>query len=235
MKDINAIMADINRNLNVVEKTLKKTKENYKKKLKDIFLNDFDAYYSYIEDEIKEEELNNEDNSNVNNNDDNNNNNNKSIKKKFKSILSKNKKKKENTNTNNKPNENEQNNDVKTDNNNNNNQNLVDKENITDLTNLLVDEEKVKKEIEEYEIDTTKEKFTNEIIKRFNDMFIPKMQAFYDESIINYEKLKSLLKEAVEDFTNLCISFCEDPESTEPSDLFTLFNDFWDQFQVIYI
>ncbi|ORX83964.1 hypothetical protein BCR32DRAFT_291638 [Anaeromyces robustus] len=171
MKDINAIMKDINRKLIGVEKTLEKTKENYKKKLKEIFLKDFDAYYEYIKDELKENE-------NIPHNEE-----------------------------------------------------LVHKKNVTDLTNLLKDEKKLKKEIEEYVIDVNKEKFVNETVKRFNDKFIPIMQSFIEESKIRYEKLKNFLKEANDDFANLCKIFGEDPESAEPSEVFTLFNDFWDQFQ----
>jgi len=230
MKDINAIMRDINKKLTGICNTLTKTKEYYKNKLKELFLNDFDAYYEYIKDEIKEEE-NNENEGNEGNEETNNNKKKKKIFS-FSKKLKKNKNKKDNdtvgenskdeindnnTNTNEKPTNNDQ---------------LVNKEDITDLTNLLMDEEKLKKEIEEYEIDVNKEKFAKEIVKRYNDKFIPIMETFYHESSISYEKLKNLLKEANDDFSKLCQSFGEDPESTEPSELFTLFNDFWDQFLV---
>jgi len=230
MKDINVIMSDINFKLNKVEKTIEKTKENYKKKLKEIFLNDYDAYYDYIKDEIKEEE-------NVEK-DENEETSGKKKKGKF-SFIKKFKKNKKNAekNKNKKNNEiteedviEENDTNISKDENPINNEQLVEKEDITDLTNLLTDEEILKKEIESYEIDVNKEKFINEILKRYNDKFIPIMQSFYYESRTSYEKLKNFLKEANEDFANLCKSFGEDPDNTEPSELFTLFNDFWDQF-----
>ncbi len=236
MKDINVIMTDINSKLNKVEKTIEKTKEYYKTKLKEVFLNDIDAYYEYIKDEIKEEEvIENEENEEANTG---------KKKKKRLSFVKKFIKSKKNSekNKNKKNNEvtedvvteqpNENNDDTNTNENPITNDQLVEKEDITDLTNLLTDEEKLKKEIEDYEIDVNKEKFVNEIVKRYNDKFIPIMQSFYSESRTSYEKLKNFLKEANEDFANLCKSFGEDPETTEPSELFTLFNDFWDQFLV---
>ncbi|ORX49375.1 actin-binding FH2 [Piromyces finnis] len=231
MKDINVIMTDINKKLSGVNDTLKKIKENYQKKLKEIFLNDFNAYYDYIKDEIVDEieELKSKEDEDKNENKN-------SKKNRFTSILkfvkNKNKNNKEKKNKKSNAEDENINNDNEIGNENQrDNAELIDEENITDLTNLITDDEKVKKEIEEYKIDTTKEKFKTEIVKRFNDKFISIMQPFYDESIINYEKLKNLLKEANEDFENLCILFGEDPESTEPCELFTLFNDFWRQFQ----
>jgi hypothetical protein len=244
MKDINAIMTDINVKLKEVEKTLEKTKEGYALKLKELFLENFDAFKEYTKDEVVVTDLTKFDENNENNENDENEENEENDeikkgneKKNKKDIISFLKFKKGKHHKGNKENIKENNDENNTVNQSSkiNNENTGDKEDITDISNLLTDEEKMTLKIEEYEIDTTQEKFGNEIVKRFNDKFILIMQSFLDESRISYEKLKNFLKEANEDFANLCRLFGEDPEDKEPSELFTLFNDFWDQFQTAKI